>query len=136
VTRFATPSGQIPRARSTMTKQEVLGLAQRYRTSIVPIEKTDPSIGTSTAEPRRTGQSDPREFVGYVRVFDLAVTDSPDLSPVLPLLKINNTAPCLAAVMAMQCAREEIALVVDSQGHALGIVTADQLREPLFHAGQ
>jgi CBS domain containing-hemolysin-like protein len=137
VGRFATPPGHFPRARSTMTKQEILGLAHRYRVAFVPIEKADSQPDASKTDLRaRRGTPEPREFIGYVRVIDLAVNDSPEVSPVLPLLKINDTATRLAAVMAMQSAQEEMALVVNAQGQTVGIVTADQLREPLFRAAQ
>lgn len=137
VGRSATSPGHFPRARSTMTKHDILGLAQRYHVAIVPIEKT--AAPTDDSKPdgrRRLGDPEMREFVGYVRVVDLAVSESLDVSPIHPLLKINDTATRLAAVMALQSAQEEVAVVVNAQGQTVGIVTADQLREPLFRAGQ
>ena len=133
VGRSATPPGHFPRARSTMTKQEILGLAHRYHVAIVPIEKVDPSTPDLRSRP---GTPEPREFIGYVRVIDLVVSNSPEVSPIMPLLKINDTATRLAAVMAMQSAQEEVALVVNAQRQTVGIVTADQLREPLFRASR
>ena len=126
-----------------MSKQDILGLAQRYRVAVVPIEKAatiekattvENGKAAETAAARTETRTETREFIGYVRIIDLAVSDSPDVEPILPLMTISNTATRLGAVMAMQSAHEELALVVNAQGQTIGIATLDQLREPLFRA--
>ena len=114
--RFATPLARLPRARSDMTKNEILQLARRYRVSVVPVELS------ATA----------KELLGYVRVIDLGLRDDDAIGPVRPFLDLPHDMPHVAALMRMESAEETLAQVVDSEGKTLGIVTADQLRAPLF----
>jgi CBS domain containing-hemolysin-like protein len=118
VGRLLTPLTHLPRARATMSREEVLRLASRYRIAAVPVEAAD----------------DSRQLLGYVRVIDLAIQADEALGPLLPLEKIGERTNHLAALMRMQSAKEELAAVVDDQGRTLGVVSVDQLREPLFFA--
>jgi len=113
---FITPIERLPRARSDMTKAEVLRLARRYRISAVPVE--------------RAGKQ--AELIGYVRVIDLGLSDSDELGPPRRLLEIPQDTSHVAALMQMQSTQESLAKVVAPDGKTLGIVTAEQLREPLF----
>jgi CBS domain containing-hemolysin-like protein len=120
VTRYATPPGEIARAREDMSKAEVCRLACRLQIPEVPVESKD----------------DGARLTGYVRVIDLELAPSDQLGPVRPLLEIPHTARHIEALMRMQSAQESIAQVVDAQGETLGLVTARRLREPLFGAGR
>jgi len=117
---FTTPLAELPRARSDMTKKEVLRLARRFRMSVVPVE--------------RPGQSG--ELTGYLRVIDLGLSASDEVGPLRPLLEIPEGTSHVAALMRMQSAGESLALVIDASGEALGIVTGGRLREPLFRAAR
>ncbi|HUT13563.1 MAG TPA: CNNM domain-containing protein [Thermoguttaceae bacterium] len=118
VADFITPIGQLPRARSDMTKQEVLGLARRYRISVVPVEQAGRQA----------------ELIGYLRVIDLALSDSDEPGPLRRLIEIPRDTSHVAALMQMQSTQESLARVVTPEGKTLGIVTAEQLREPMFRA--
>jgi CBS domain containing-hemolysin-like protein len=131
VARFATPLGQLPQAHPDMTKDEVLRLARRHRISLVPVESSDPSV----------------KLAGYYRVIDLglslpaggdenaALNGREAVGPLRRLLEITEDTSHVAALMRMQSAKEDLARVVNADGETLGIVTADRLREPLFHGG-
>jgi CBS domain containing-hemolysin-like protein len=119
VGRFFIPLARLPRARSTMTRSEVLSLAQRYRIAVVAVEDT-------TAPSSR--------LIGYVRVVDLAFRQGDVLAPMYPLRKIPARTPQLAALVSLQSAQEDLAAVVDDQQTILGVITAEQLREAMFHA--
>ena len=116
VARFVTPLEKLPRARSDMTKQDVLRLAQRYRIPTVPVESADT----------------PGQLTGYLRVIDLGLSADDELGPVRRLLEIGRDTSHVAALMRMQSAKESLARVVDADGKTVGIVTADGLRKPLF----
>lgn len=116
VTRFITPLSELPRARSDMSKQEVLGLARRCRLSVVPVQAT-------TA---------PGELAGYVRVIDLGLSDAEGVGPLRRFLELPEATSHVDALMRMHGAKEDLACVVGTDGQTLGIVTADQLRQPLF----
>jgi len=125
-----TPLNELPRARAGASVDEVLGLAQRYRLAIVPVEA---ARDENTSAPR---PDQPRALAGYVRVLDWALNDGRQAPPVVPLLRISETTTLLAAITTLQTAGEDIAAVVDGQGRTLGIVSADQLRGRLLQAGQ
>jgi len=116
VTRFVTPLGELPRARRDMSKQDVLGLARRYRIAIVPVESAEVD----------------GELSEYVRVIDLGLDASDQVGPLRRLLEISEDATHLSALMQMHSAKESLARVVDSRGRTVGIVTADRLHEPLL----
>lgn len=114
---YAVPLAAIPRARAEMTKDEILGLARRYRISDVCVEEAGPE----------------RRPAGYVRVIDLALEPSERVGPLRPLLKFQPTDTYLDTLMRMQAAKEELAQIVDADGQTIGVLTIQRLREPLFH---
>ncbi len=120
VMQFLTPLPELARARFDMSKQDVLRLAGRYRISAVPVESAEPDAA----------------LAGYVRVIDLGLSDSEEVGPLRHLLEISENTSHLAALTRMESAGEPLALVVDSRGETIGIVTAEQLREPLFRGGR
>jgi len=120
ISQFVRPLTQLPRARSGMNKEDVLGLARRYQISVVPVEAPG-------------GDGGP---VGYVRVIELGLSGSDEVGPVHRLLEIPESITHLNALTRMQTADESLAAVVDSRGEMIGIVTADALREPLLGSGR
>ncbi len=116
VRRFTTPLDRLPRARSDMTRQEVLRLARRYRMAVVAVESPD-AAGTLS---------------GYVRVIDLGLSSSDEVGPLRPLLEIHDDTTHIAALMRLQGANESFARIVNARGETIGVVTADRLRGPLF----
>ncbi len=116
VARFTSPIEQLPRAHTDMSKEEVLRLAGRHRIAVVPVE---------TAGSRG-------ELIGYVRVIELALSNSDEVDPLHQLLEIPHHMPHVAALTRMQSSMQSLARVVNGQGEMVGIVTADQLREPLL----
>lgn len=136
VGRFATPLDRVPRAKASMNRQEILEMAQRYRLALVPVEAPVSDDGPRAGAAAPSGAVWQRPLAGYVRVIDLALHPSPDVPPLAPLLRIGESSTLLAALTSLQTANEELASVVDGQGRALGIVSAEQLRERLLHAGQ
>jgi len=114
--QYMTPLAQVPRAKPTMTRDEVLGLAQRYRLRTVCVEQS----------------ADDRRLVGYYRVVELAMSDCRELPRPCPLLGLADRTSLLSAAIQMQSDREELAAVLDEKGATLGIVTLEQLRERLF----
>lgn len=115
VTRYATPLKDLSRARTDMVREDVLRLAKRYRVSAIAVEDHDTS-----------------RLVGYVRVVELELQGSDWLGTVRPLLEIPSAATHIDALTRMQNAEESFAQVVDAQGRTVGILTTENLREPLF----
>lgn len=122
VVQYATPPGDVPRARANMTKSEVQRVARRFRVAEVPIE------GTAGA-----GAAGDKQLVGYVRVIDLSLDPCEGLGPVRPFLEVSSTDTHIEALLRMQAAGESLAKVVDADGNTVGILTAGRLRENIFH---
>ncbi|MBN2475111.1 MAG: DUF21 domain-containing protein [Pirellulales bacterium] len=118
VGRFTTPLEQLPRARSDMSKSDVLRLARRYRIAVVPVE----AAGAQG------------ELVGYLRVIDLGLSKKNEVGPLYPMLDIADDTSHVAALTQMQSANESLARVVNAKGQTAGVITVDRLRETLFHS--
>ncbi|MHC4399941.1 MAG: CNNM domain-containing protein [Planctomycetota bacterium] len=118
VTQYATPIGEVTRARADMSKDEVCRLARRLQIPDIPVEHAD---GSS-------------RLLGYVRVIDLGLDSSEDLGPLRPLLRIPHSDSHVDALMRMHGAGETLGEVVDEDGKTVGLVTARRLREPLLHS--
>jgi CBS domain containing-hemolysin-like protein len=119
VVELLVPLGQLPRAQTGMTRQEVLALARRSRAAVIPVESA----------------TRPGSLAGYVRVIDLALGSSPELGPLRPLLEIRDTSTLLAVLTRLESANESLAAVVNARGETIGIVTTRRLREPLLREG-
>ena len=118
IIEFTTPLEELPRARSNMTRSEVLQVAGRYRLPVVPVES-----------PKTPGK-----LIGYYRVIDLGLSRSEETGPLRRLLTLPTHTSHVAALTQMQSEGETLARVIDDQGVTVGIVSADRLREPLFRA--
>ncbi len=119
ISRFVIPLHEIPRARTTMTKAEVLQLAERLRLPAVPIEEPGPQP----------------QLIGYVRVIDLALDPADRIAPVRRLFEIPQSDTYIDALMRMHSAKESLAQVVDLSGRPVGLLTAHRLNEPLLRGG-
>jgi len=119
VTQFLLPLAEVARARSSMTKDEVIRLARRLRLTVVPIEKDGP-------QPR---------LIGYVRVIDLVLEPGNRVAPIRRLVEIPQGDTHIDALMRMHEARENLAQVVDGGGRTVGLLTMARLREPLLSGG-
>lgn len=121
VVQYATPPGDVPRARGNMSKSEVQRVARRFRVAEVPIEETGGA-----------GSSGDKQLVGYARVIDLSLDPCEGLGPVRPFLEVASTDTHIDALQRMQTAGENLAKVVDADGNTVGILTANRLRENIF----
>ncbi len=115
VRRHVVPFSEVARARSDMSKSEILGLAGRYKLSEVPIEDSE-NAG---------------ELTTYVRVIDLALSESRELDGIRPITTVSSEATPIEALMRMHSGQESMARVVDAEGETLGILYASRLRKQL-----
>ncbi|MBN1910273.1 MAG: DUF21 domain-containing protein, partial [Pirellulales bacterium] len=116
VTAVATPLSDVPKARSDMTKEDVLQLAQRYRVAEIPVESADAS----------------GNLIGYYRVVDMGLAGPGSLGPLHTLLAIPQTENHVSALVLMENAGETLAQIVDTDDRPVALLTASRLREPLF----
>ena len=113
---FALPPQRMARARLGMAKDDVLRLARRQRSPVLPVEDT-------TRE---------RNLVGYLRVVDVKLGPNVELREVRPLLAISAAERHLNALMKMHAAGETLAKVVDEEDNLVGLLLLQRLVEPLL----
>jgi putative hemolysin len=117
VRNFASPAGRSVRVTTTMTKSEILRIAQGRRRPLLPIE-----------EPH-----DKRRLVGYIRTADLFLDDSPELPPPRQLVEIFEGETFLTALEKLSAADDALGHVVNAAGKTVGFVSAQDLQAALFH---
>jgi putative hemolysin len=116
VRNFAAPSGRVVRVTTTMTKSDVLRIAQGRRRTMLPID--DPK--------------DKRRLVGYIRTADLLLDDAPELPPPRPLVEIYELESLLTAFNRLHAAGDALGHVVNAAGKTVGFVSARELQAALF----
>lgn len=118
VKSFALPAGRAVRVTTTMSKSDVLRIAQRHRRTLLPVE-----------DPHQK-----RQLVGYLRVVDLYLDDSPELPAPKPLVTLRDNQPYLSALRMLSHADDPLGHVVAADGHTVGFVTGRELRLALLRA--
>lgn len=120
VSEFAVPIERVVAARRTMTKSDVLRLARRQHTPVIPLEDA----------------SGKRNVTSYVRVVELALNESDELGPIRPLLDVPATDTHIDAMLRLHRAGQSLARIVNQDGRVVGIVTLKALSAPLYRAGR
>ena len=78
-------------------------------------------------------QSERHNLVGYYRAVDLWVAqDSNELPEILPFFRVHASELFGEVLMQMQANRETIALVINDEESPIGLITIDQLTDPLL----
>ncbi|MDA7979522.1 MAG: DUF21 domain-containing protein [Pirellulales bacterium] len=113
---FALPPQRMARAQLGMAKEDVLRLARRQRSPVLPVEDA----------------ARQRSLVGYLRVADVKLGPDVELREVRPLLAISATELHLNALMKMHAAGETLAKVVDEEDNLVGLLLLQRLVEPLL----
>jgi CBS domain containing-hemolysin-like protein len=118
VKSFALPTGRAVRVTTTMSKSDVLRIAQRHKRTLLPVE-----------DPRQK-----RQLVGYLRMVDLYLDDSPELPEPKPLVTLRENQSCLSALRMLNHADDPLGHVVANDGRTVGFVTGRELRLALLRA--
>jgi CBS domain containing-hemolysin-like protein len=114
VKNFATPAGRVVRATITMSRSEMLRIAQRHRRVHLPLE------------------DDKRRLVGFVRTFDLFLGDGDkELAPE-PIVEIGENETFLSALGKLDVASDALGHVVNAAGKTVGFVSGSELRQALL----
>jgi CBS domain containing-hemolysin-like protein len=116
VKNFAAPAGRIPRVTTSMTRSEVLRIAQIHRRTLLPLEDA----------------SEKRQLIGYVRTVDLLLDDSGEPPTPRPLIEIGENESFLSALAKLPVAEDALGHVVSAAGKSVGFVTGRELRLALF----
>lgn len=119
VRKSMTPAPRALTVREGTPKDEVLRLARRHQVPFIPV----------------TSANSPGQPVGYVRVVDLLLSERSTLSPIRPLVKVQENEPHITALVQLQGSNAPLAKVVDAAERTIGYITAAQLRAPLLKGG-
>ncbi len=74
-----------------------------------------------------------RDCTGYLRVLDLQMSTQPVTSLVTPVVPLPETATRLEALLALRDASSAIAILRDSDGHGVGLLTERSLIRHFMH---
>lgn len=116
IRNFAAPAGRVVRATTTMSRSEIIRIAQRHRRNLLPME--DPH--------------DRRRLVGYVRTIDLALDAADEPPNPLPLVELSESESFLSALGKLGVARDVLGHVTSATGKTVGFVSAADLRAVLL----
>jgi len=116
VRNFASPAGRVVRVTTTMSRSDILRIAQRHRRALLPLE-----------DPQRK-----RELVGFIRTIDLFLDGADkELSPE-PFVELAENETFLSALGKLGVAQDALGHVVDAGGKTVGFVTGRELRLALL----
>ena len=116
VGKLAVPLRGLPRARGDMSREDILGLARRYRIAEVVVE--DAATG---------------KLSGYVRVVELGLAAEEGRLPLRKLQTFDKNESSIVALTELQSTGESMAEVVDENRQTLGLLSVVALRRPFFH---
>ncbi len=116
VRNFAAPAGRVVRVTTTMSRGEILRIAQRQRRNLLPME--DPH--------------NKRRLVGFVRTIDLVLHDAAEPPTPQPLVELREGESFLAALGKLTVAGDALAHVTSPAGRTVGFVSGDDLRAILL----
>jgi len=117
VKNFYTPIARAVAVSSDADKDEVLRLAQRREATEVVV------LGDGSRS---------RQLAGYVRTVDLYVDPGKKIGTIRPLMTVAETETHIAVLIRMQTAEQRIAQVIDENGKTVGLLSIDQLTDPMF----
>ncbi len=118
VRNFASSTGRVVRATTTMKKSDVMRIAQRHARTLLPVEDT----------------RDKRKLVGYLRMVDLYLDDSPALPTPKPMVELHDSQSCLSALRMLGQTEDALGHVIDGSGKTVGFVTGRELRMGLLRS--
>lgn len=113
---FASPSARVVRVTTTMSKSDIIRIAQRHQLALLPVEDT----------------RNKRELVGYLRIMDLYLDNSPELPELRPMVVLRDGQSCLSALRRLSDKEDALGHVVDQKGKTVGFVTGRELRMALL----
>ena len=118
VRNYAVPTSRMVRVTTTMSRSDMLRLAQRYNRTLLPVE-----------DPQQK-----RQLVGFVRAIDLFLeSNETELHPE-PFVELSENETFLSALGKLSVAEDALGHVVGLGGRSLGFVTGRDLRQALLRA--
>jgi putative hemolysin len=116
VRNYALPTSRMVRVTTTMSRSDMLRLAQRYNRTLLPVE-----------DPQQK-----RQLVGFVRAIDLFLeSNETELHPE-PFVELAENETFLSALGKLSVAEDALGHVVGLGGKSIGFVSGRDLRQALL----
>lgn len=115
IAKLCTPITRVASVALGANKREVYRLAKRQRSPLIAIR-----------------HKEQRTLAGYVRIIDLKMSAGEEVTDVKSLTRLPHDLPHAKALVELRRAGSEWGLVDDDQGTEIGLITLDQLLNPLF----
>ena len=116
VKNFISRAGRAVRVTTTMSKSDVLRIAQQNRRTLLPIEDVQQK----------------RKLVGFVRTVDLYLDNSPEIPEPCPLVGLNENDSIFSALRKLSQSEDALGHVVGEDGSTMGFVSGRELRTALL----
>jgi len=118
VKTYVLPTSRMVRVTTTMSRSDMLRLAQRYNRTLLPVE-----------DPQQQ-----RQLVGFVRAIDLFLeSNETELHPE-PFVELSENETFLSALGKLSVAEDALGHVVGAGGKSIGFVTGRDLRQALLRS--
>jgi putative hemolysin len=118
VRNFAAPAGRVVRVTTTMTRSDMLRIAQRHRRTLLPLEDAH----------------NKRQLVGFIRTIDLFLGGpEKELRPE-PLVELAENETFLSALGKLSVGQDALGHVVGEAGRTVGFLTGRDLRQAMLRA--
>lgn len=127
VSTFMVPASRMARARHNMTAQDIVALAKRTGSTLLPVEGP-----TQTNTSKANDKSPRNEIAGYVRVADCLLCDPSTAIQVQPMFNIEEHQSFLTALSKMLAVDAPIARVQNRKQQTVGYITLTELQEALL----
>jgi putative hemolysin len=118
VKNFASPAGRVIRVTTTMTRSDMLRIAQRHRRTMLPVE-----------DPHQK-----RALVGFIRTIDLFLDGAEKEFAPEPFVELAENETFLSALGKLSVSKDALGHVVNAAGKTIGFVTGQELRLALLRA--
>ncbi len=115
VKNFASPAGRVVRVTTTMSRSEMLRIAQRHRRTLLPVE-----------DPQQK-----RQLVGFIRTVDLFLDGDDELQPE-PFVELAENETFLSALGKLGVAHDALGHVIGVGGKTVGFITGRELHLALL----
>lgn len=115
VKNFASPAGRVVRVTTTMSRSEMLRIAQRHRRTLLPVE-----------DPQQK-----RQLVGFIRTVDLFLDGDDELQPE-PFVELAENETFLSALGKLGVAHDALGHVIGAGGKTVGFITGRELHLALL----
>jgi CBS domain containing-hemolysin-like protein len=115
IARYMSPVNRTVSVRLGCSRQSALSLARRHNAPLMAVKSRDG-----------------KEYLGYLQVVDLRLSDEEEVNDYRPVLRVGRSESFVSVLLRLQQEKEELAVVTDASGKTVGLLHARDLAQHLF----